>query len=477
MESALGGKRVTLRIEMKTDVVHFGAVATCISRKGGDIIAIDVIQTAQHHTVRDLTIQVAELGHIENIIADVQALEGVKVIHMSDRTFLLHLGGKIEIKPKTPIHNRDDLSRVYTPDVARVCMAIHETPEKAHALTIKRNTVAVVSDGSAVLGLGNIGPAAAMPVMEGKAMLFKQFADVDAFPICLDTQSTEEIVQIVKGIAPAFGGINLEDISAPRCFEIEQRLREELDIPVFHDDQHGTAVVILAGLINALRIVNKSFDEIKVVVCGIGAAGVACTKMLLQAGVKNLIGVDRQGAITSQTAYENEIWNWFAQHTNPNQESGALQEVIPGADVFIGLSAGGVLTREMVKTMAEQPVLFAMANPTPEIMPHEVEDIAAVIATGRSDYPNQINNVLCFPGLFQGVLRCRASHINEAMKLAAAEAIASVISDEERNKHYIIPSVFNEQVVKRISSAVIKAAIRTRTARRIPHEYRSEQES
>ena len=474
MEQALGGKSITMRIEMETEITHFGDVATCISQQGGDIIAIDVIQTSSTSTVRDLTVQVNEMSQIDKISTEVSKLAGVRLIHLSDRTFLLHLGGKIETRPKTPIQNRDDLSRVYTPDVARVCMAIHEIPEKAHALTIKRNTVAVISDGSAVLGLGNIGARAAMPVMEGKAMLFKQFAGVDAFPICLDTQDTEQIINIVKGIAPGFGGINLEDIAAPRCFEIEQRLQQELDIPIFHDDQHGTAVVILAGLINALELVNKRLEDIKVVVCGAGAAGIACSRMLLQAGIKRLIAVDREGAISRNVTYERPSWQWVAEHTNPELEEGSLADVLAGADVFIGLSAGGLLTREMVKTMADRPIIFAMANPQPEIMPHEVEDIAAVVATGRSDYPNQINNVLCFPGLFQGALRCRASHINEEMKLAAAKAIASVITDEERNKHYIIPSVFNEKVVKRTSDAVIHAAIRTGAARRIPREYRME---
>jgi malate dehydrogenase (oxaloacetate-decarboxylating) len=376
------------------------------------------------------------------------------------------------MKPKVPIQNRDDLSRVYTPDVARVCMAIHEDQDKAFRLTIKRNTVAVVSDGSAVLGLGNIGPYAAMPVMEGKAMLFKQFADVDAFPICLDTQDTEEIIASVKRLAPAFGGINLEDISSPRCFEIEERLRNELDIPVFHDDQHGTAVVLYAGLINALKLVGKPIEEVKVVLCGVGAAGIACSKILLAAGVKELIGVDRQGALEAGIVYENPMWNWYARHTNPNRVTGTLSDVIAGADVFIGLSAGGVLKRADVEKMASKPIVFCMANPTPEIHPDEIEDIAAVIATGRSDYPNQINNVLCFPGIFRAALDCRASTINEEMKLAAANAIASAISPKSLNKHYIIPSVFNQEVVSLMRESVIKAAIQTGVARKIPREFR-----
>jgi malate dehydrogenase (oxaloacetate-decarboxylating) len=468
----LGGKSIILRLEMNTQEIKFGQVASAIFEAGGDIVAIDVIQTSQHTTVRDITITVVDTIDINRITETVKSMEGVKLVNISDRTFLLHLGGKIETKTKNPIQNRDDLSRVYTPDVARVCMAIHEEQRKAFTLTIKRNTVAVVSDGSAVLGLGNIGPYAAMPVMEGKAMLFKQFADVDSFPICLDTQDTEQIIATIKAIAPAFGGINLEDISSPRCFEIEERLREELDIPVFHDDQHGTAVVLYAALINALRIVDKAIGDIKVVVCGIGAAGVACSKILLSAGVKNLIGVDRDGALTADKTYNSKMWQWYAENTNPDRVQGSLQDVLQGADVFIGLSRGGLLKREDVMQMADNPIVFAMANPTPEIKPEEAEDFVAVMATGRSDYPNQINNVLCFPGIFRAALDCRATTINEEMKLAAAEAIASSISDTERNRFYIIPSVFNQQVVSAIRDLVIQAAIRTGVARRIPREYR-----
>jgi malate dehydrogenase (oxaloacetate-decarboxylating) len=470
--NALGGKSIILRLEMDTNEIKFGQVTAAIFEAGGDIVAIDVIQTNRNITVRDLTITVVDTIDIGKITETMKHLQGVVLVNVSDRTFLLHLGGKIEIKPKTPIQNRDDLSRVYTPDVARVCMAIYEEPRKAYTLTIKRNTVAVVSDGSAVLGLGNIGPYAAMPVMEGKSMLFKQLADVDSFPICLDTQDTEQIIATIKAIAPGFGGINLEDISSPRCFEIERRLREELDIPVFHDDQHGTAVVLYAALINALKIVGKTVGEIKVVVCGIGAAGVACSKMLLSAGVKDIIGVDREGALTAKEKYSNSMWQWYAEHSNPNHLCGTLQDVIQGADVFIGLSAGGLLQRADVMSMAENPIVFAMANPTPEIRPEEVEDIVAVMATGRSDYPNQINNVLCFPGIFRAALDCRARTINEEMKLAAAEAIASSITDEERNRFYIVPSVFNQNVVKVIRDLVIKAAMKTGVARRIPREFR-----
>ncbi|MBD2865147.1 NAD-dependent malic enzyme [Paenibacillus oceani] len=466
------GKSIILRLEIDTNRIRFSDIVTAITDEGGDLVAIDVIQTKQELSIRDLTVNVADTLYTSKIVDKVKQLGGVKLVNVSDRTFLLHLGGKIETKLKTPIQNRDDLSRVYTPDVARVCMAIHEEPRKAYTLTIKRNTVAVISDGSAVLGLGNIGPHAAMPVMEGKAMLFKQLADVDAFPICLNTQDTEEMIRTIIAIAPAFGGINLEDISSPRCFEIEERLKQALDIPVFHDDQHGTAVVLYASLISALKLVGKSIDSVKVVVCGIGAAGIACSKILLAAGVKELIGVDREGALAAGHTYGNPMWNWYAEHTNPNRVTGSLSRVLAGADVFIGVSAAGLLKREDVRSMAANPIVFAMANPNPEINPEEIEDIAAVVATGRSDYPNQINNVLCFPGMFRGALDCRAQTINEEMKLAAAEAIASVISDEERNKLYIIPSVFNQKVAKLIRDKVVEAAIRTGVARRIPREYR-----
>lgn len=467
-----GGNSFIIRLEMDTRRIDFGQVITAMAKTGGDLVAIDVIQTRGHTTTRDLTVQTKDASQIEAIVQVVKRLEGVSMIHVSDRTFLLHLGGKIEISPKKPIHNRDDLSRVYTPEVARVCLAIHEEPNKVHALTIKRNTVAVVSDGSAVLGLGNIGPNAALPVMEGKAMLFKQLANVDAFPLCLDTSHTEEIIDTIVNIAPAFGGINLEDIASPHCFEIERQLQQRLNIPVFHDDQHGTAVVIYASLINALKVVGKRIDEVKIVVCGIGAAGIASTKILLHAGAKHLIGVDQAGIISVQDHYDNPMWQWYAEHTNPHNVTGGLREAIADADVFIGLSTGGVLKREDVLCMADQPIIFAMANPEPEIDLAAVEDIVAVYATGRSDYPNQINNVLCFPGIFRAALDCRATTINEAMKLAAAEAIASVVRDDEVNKSYIIPSVFNPDVVERIRDKVIRAAIQTGVAQRIPREYK-----
>ncbi|MBP1993324.1 NAD-dependent malic enzyme [Paenibacillus eucommiae] len=460
------GTSIILRLDMQKELVTFGQIATAIGDAGGDIVAVDVTRASKNSTIRDITVNVSDQHQADSIVVSLGSLAGVKVINVSDQTFLLHLGGKIEVTPKIPIKNRDDLSRVYTPGVARVCMAIHEDTSKAHSLTIKRNTVAVVSDGSAVLGLGNIGPEAAMPVMEGKAMLFKQMAGVDAFPICLDTQDTEEIIRTIKAIAPTFGGINLEDISSPRCFEIEDRLIEELDIPVFHDDQHGTAVVILAGLLNAAKVVGKSLENCKVVVTGIGAAGIACTKMLLAAGVTNVIGVDREGAIARGVTYTNPVWNWYAENTNPLVLKGSLSDVIKDADIFIGLSGPGVLKVKDVQSMAGDPIVFAMANPSPEIAPEEAEPYVRVMATGRSDYPNQINNVLCFPGIFRGVLDCRAAKITQEMKLAAAKAIASVVSEDELNEYYIIPSVFNQAVVEKVSEAVIAAAFESGVARR-----------
>jgi Malic enzyme len=468
----LGGKSIIIRLEISGDQMNFGLVANMVSNLGGDIIAIDTIHIGGESSIRDMTVNVVDASSIQSITDAIEKIPGIRVVNTSDRTFLLHLGGKIEMTPKVTIQNRDDLSRVYTPDVARVCQAIAEYPNKAFSLTIKRNTVAVVTDGSAVLGLGNIGPKAAMPVMEGKAMLFKQFAGVDAFPICLDTTDTEEIIRTVKLIAPAFGGINLEDISSPRCFEIEERLRAELDIPVFHDDQHGTAVVAYAGLINALKLAGKSISDATVVVCGIGAAGVAITDILLSAGVKEVIGVDKEGILVGGETYSNPVKTKYATYTNPNRRTGALRDALQGADVFIGVSGGKLLTREDVLMMAPNPIVFAMANPEPEILPAEIDDIAAVVATGRSDYPNQINNVLCFPSMFRAALDCRASEITEGMKLAASEAIASVIPDDKLGKYYIIPSVFDQMVAERIRDRVIRAAITGGVARRIPKEYR-----
>lgn len=461
-----GSTNIIVRVEMDKASAAFGRIAMAIGDSGGDIVAIDVSGTGKVTTIRDLTVNITDTGAKDLIVQVLNKLPGVKVLQVSDQTFLMHLGGKIEVTPKMAIKSRDDLSRVYTPGVASVCMAIHEDPSRAHTLTIKRNTVAVVSDGSAVLGLGNIGPLAAMPVMEGKAMLFKQLAGVDAFPICLDSQDTEEIIATIKRIAPAFGGINLEDISSPRCFEIERRLIEELDIPVFHDDQHGTAVVLLAGLYNAVKLVGKRLEDCKIVLCGIGAAGIACTKILQAAGVTRIVGVDREGAIVRGNEYTHDAWRWYAEHTNPDKESGTLSDVIVDADIFIGVSGPGVLSRGDIGKMASDPIVFAMANPTPEIAPEEAEGIVRVIATGRSDYPNQINNVLCFPGLFRGVLDCRASRVTEEMKIAAAKAIASVVGEDELNEQYIIPSVFNPHVAEKVKEAVVQAAYASGVARR-----------
>jgi len=462
---------IIVRVELNHSEINFGEVASAISLAKGDITSIDVIRPGSDRSVRDITIDVSDTAEAR-VVEGLKSLKGVEVVNVSDRTFLAHLGGKISVQPKLPVKNRDDLSRVYTPGVARVCTSIHENPQKAYSLTIKRNTVAVITDGTAVLGLGDIGPYAAAPVMEGKAMLFKQLADVDAFPICLDTTDTEEIIRTIKAISPIFGGINLEDISSPRCFEIETRLAEELDIPVFHDDQHGTAVVVVAGLINALKVVGKRMEHIRVVVNGIGAAGVSICKMLLAAGVKRLVPVDRDGAIVRGGSYSNPMWNWLAEQPQVEDTPGSLKELLTGADVFIGVSRAGLLNAEDVQRMAPNNIVFAMANPNPEIAPEEALPHVRVFATGRSDYPNQINNVLVFPGMFRGALDCRATFINEPMKLAAARAIASVISEGERNEQYIIPGIFNEEVVTRVRRAVVEAAILTGVARRTPPDFR-----
>jgi malate dehydrogenase (oxaloacetate-decarboxylating) len=458
---------LTLRVKLSSRAGTLGQLATAIGRAGGDIGAIDIVSVSNDYITRDVTVNAASSEHGEKIVEVVRDIDGIEVIQVSDLTFLMHIGGKIEVVSKMPLKTRADLSMAYTPGVARVCEAIQRDPEKAFTLTIKKNCVAVVTDGTAVLGLGDIGPEAAMPVMEGKAMLFKEFAGVDAFPICLDTKDPNEIVRTVKAISPAFGGINLEDISAPRCFEIEERLKEELDIPVFHDDQHGTAVVVLAALINALKIVGKNMSEIKVVVNGVGAAGVACTKIIMSAGVTNVVGCDQAGALY-RGRRENMNWvkEWYAQNTNPKEEQGTVHDVIKGADVFMGLSVPGVIDEKDLQRMAEKPIVFAMANPTPEIMPEVAEPFVSVMATGRSDYPNQINNVLCFPGIFRGALACRASRINEEMKLAAANAIAGLIADNELHPEYIVPSVFDKRIAEAVAGEVEEAAYRTGVARR-----------
>ena len=458
---------LTLRVKLSSRAGTLGEVASAIGRAGGDIGAIDIVSVTKDFITRDITVSAVSSEHGLKIVEAVKEIDGVEVINVSDRTFLMHLGGKIEVVSKMPLKNRADLSMAYTPGVARVCEAISQDPDKAFTLTIKKNTVAIITDGTAVLGLGDIGPAAAMPVMEGKAMLFKEFAGVNGFPICLNTKDPDEIVRTVKAISTAFGGINLEDISAPRCFQIEERLKEELDIPVFHDDQHGTAVVVLAALLNALKIVDKKMSDIKVVVNGVGAAGVACTKIIMAAGVRNIIGCDQSGALyPGRGERMNWVKDWYAQNTNPDREEGTVKEVIKGADVFMGLSVPGVIDKHDVQQMAAKPIVFAMANPTPEIMPEEAAPYVAVMATGRSDYPNQINNVLCFPGIFRGALACRASTINEEMKLAAANAIASIITEAELHPEYIVPSVFDKRVAEAVAREVEEAAYQTGVARR-----------
>lgn len=462
---AQSNMHIILRLEINKQQISFGEIATSIGNAGGDVVALDVINEEQDTTIRDLTIKVNNKDGQETVTQAIQSLVGVNIKHISDRTFLVHLGGKIEVRPKLSIDNREELSHVYTPEVARICTAINEDPSLAHNLTIKNNAVAVISDGSAVLGLGKIKPEAAMPVMEGKAMLFKQLADINAYPLCLDVENTEDIIQIIKSLSPAFGGINLEDIASPGCFEIEERLKNELNIPVFHDDQHGTAIVVLAGILNALKLVNKDLSICKVIICGIGAAGISITKMLLKAGVKNIIGVDKNGAITRVENYENKMWTWYGENTNPNMEQGSLSAVIQDADIFIGVSVGNILQVEDIKKMAKNPVVFALANPDPEISPEKAKPYVRVMATGRSDFPNQVNNVLCFPGIFRGALDCKASIINEEMKLAAAKAIAATIPEDELNEDYIIPGVFNKSVVSNIKKAVVEAAHDTGVAK------------
>ena len=445
---------VIVRLRLFNEVGVLNRVTQKISDLGGNIGAIDIVRPEPDALIRDITIFTHNPEHGEKLVEGLREIEDVEFINFSDRTFLAHLQGKIEINNRLPLSTRDDLSIAYTPGVARVCTEIHKNPENAYKLTIKGNTVAVVTDGTAVLGLGDIGPKAAMPVMEGKAMLFKQFADIDAWPICLDTTDTEEIISIVKALAPGFGGINLEDISAPRCFEIEERLRNELDIPVFHDDQHGTAVVTTAALINALKLVRKKPNDIKVVVSGAGAAGTACSKMIMHLGVKNLIGCDSKGAIHNQRTDINQSKRWFADNANPDQEQGSLKEVLKGADVFVGVSAPNILDAGDIRNMEKDAIVFAMANPDPEILPEDARPVAAVVATGRSDYPNQINNVLCFPGIFRGALDCRAKTITEEMKLAASHAIAETLDEQHLNPDYIIPTVFDKSVTLKIATAI-----------------------
>jgi len=460
------GFTAVVRVEQSRQIGTFAKIADAIARTGGRIGAVDVSQATRHSAVRDITIEVGDEDHLKRVVAEIAAIEGTHVVDVSDRTFLAHLGGKIEVLGRIPLNNRDALSRVYTPGVARVCLAIADDPSKAYTLTSKANMVAVVTDGTAVLGLGDIGPFAALPVMEGKAMLFKEFGRVDAFPICLDTKDVDAIVETVVHIAPGFGGINLEDIASPRCFEIERRLIERLDIPVMHDDQHGTAIVILAALINALKVVGKKLEDVRIVILGIGAAGGSCARLLLSAGAGDVIGVGHEGAYVRGERYNNPMKQWVADNGNKDARSGSLEGVIKGADVFIGLSGPNALPLDAVKSMAKDSIVFAMANPVPEISPDVAEPYVAVMATGRSDYPNQVNNVLAFPGVFRGALDVRASRVNDAMFLAAAHAIAGVIGDDEVLADYVIPSVFDKRVVEAVSRAVSSAAIESGVARK-----------
>jgi len=466
MASQTIGYTLIIRLEMPTHPGAFGLLASAIGDAGGVIGAVDMRSAGKTTVTRDVTVTVASDAVANAVRGAIERLDGVHIVSVSDSTFLAHIGGKIRVEGKLPVKTRADLSTVYTPGVARVSLAVAADPRKAYQLTIKRNTVAVVTDGTAVLGLGDIGPLGAAPVMEGKCMLFKQFADIDAWPICLDTKDVDEIVETVVRIAPIFGGINLEDISAPRCFEIERRLQERLEIPVMHDDQHGTAVVILAALINAALVVGKTMDQLTVVVAGSGAAGTATMKMLLAAGVRDVIPVDRAGAINRTDRYENSHWTWLAENTNRQNRRGSLGEVLKGADVFIGVSAPGILRAEDIAGMARDPIVFAMANPTPEIMPDVAAPYVAVMATGRSDFPNQVNNLLAFPGIFRGALDSRASRITDGMKLAAAKAIAAIITDKERGAEYVIPSVFDTRVVEAVARAVVAAAVEDGVARR-----------
>ena len=460
---------LTIRVELDERPGILEELTGAISAAGGVVGAIDVIQIDGTLTLRDITVDTAGEDDSQRVVEAIEALPSVRLVDTIDRTFRMHAGGKIEQRNKYPLKNRDDLSMAYTPGVARVCLAIAEERDKVFQYTIKSNTIAVVTDGTAVLGLGDIGPEAALPVMEGKAMLFKEFAEVDAFPICLDTKDTDEIVATVERIAPVFGGINLEDISAPRCFEIEERLKQRLDIPVFHDDQHGTAVVVLAALLNATKLTGRSLSDLRVLVVGLGAAGVAVTKILLEAGIGEVIGADSRGAVHRQREdYLDGSMppskRWYAEATNEECRSGSPAELVEDADLFIGLSGARVMPAAALAKMRPDAMVFAMANPTPEVAPEEAAPHVRIMATGRSDYPNQINNVLCFPGIFRGALDVRAREISEEMKLAAAQAIAGIVTDEDLREDYIIPSVFNRDVAPAVAHAVAAAAKRTGVA-------------
>ncbi len=458
MASTSPGYGITIRVEGSPELQPVALATATVTSAGATITALDVVESHLDRVVVDITCDTIDKDHAQDINAALAAHAGLTVRKVSDRTFLLHLGGKLEINSKVPLKTRDDLSRAYTPGVARICQAIVDDPSDVRRLTMKRNTVAVVTDGSAVLGLGNIGPAAALPVMEGKAVLFKRFADIDAWPVCLDTQDVDEIVRTVQLLAPVYGGINLEDISAPRCFEIEARLRELLDIPVFHDDQHGTAIVVLAALRNSLRLVNKELSDVKIVMSGAGAAGTAIARLLVLGGAKNIVAFDLDGVISKSSQGEDPMRRWFIENSNPDNFQGDIHQAMAGADVFIGVSAPNVITEDDVISMAKNSIVFALANPNPEIDPAIARKYATVVATGRSDQPNQINNVLAFPGIFRGLLDAGATKISDELLVAAADAIADCVSASQLNASFIVPSVFDSQVVAKVAAAVKKTS-------------------
>jgi malate dehydrogenase (oxaloacetate-decarboxylating) len=450
---------ITLDCRLDNVPGTLGRLALAIGEAGGNIGALDGFDVRGPELRRCIVVHCRDEAHQQKVVEAVRSLKGVTLVDWWDRTFRMHEAGKIHVLTSAPVNDRDDLSMAYTPGVARVCMAIHNDPSLSHRYTIRKNTVAIVSNGTAVLGLGDIGPEAAMPVMEGKALLFKEFGGVDGFPICINARTADEVVDFVERLAPTFGGINLEDIKAPECFEIEERLKASLDIPVFHDDQHGTAVVALAALWNSLKITGKKMEDLSVVIAGMGAAGVAIGKILINAGVGEIVGCDRTGAIFSGRSDLNAAKQWFAENTNPSRKMGSISDVMHGADVFVGVSGPGLITAADLRNMAKDPIVFAMANPDPEIRPEQADGLAAVMATGRSDYPNQINNVLAFPGLFRGALDVNATDITENMKLAAAIAIAESVTDAELSPAFVVPSVFDRSIVQRVAPAVSAAAI------------------
>ncbi len=458
MANTSPGYAITVRVDLLPDATSTSGLAQTVIDAGAALTALDVVDANHEVLTVDVTCNTRDEEHAKSVTAAISELPDATVRKVSDRTFLLHLGGKLEVRSKVPLKTRDDLSRAYTPGVARICLAISEEPQDARRLTIKRNTVAVVTDGSAVLGLGNLGALAAMPVMEGKAALFKRFANIDAWPVCLDTQDVDEIVRTVQILAPAYGGINLEDISAPRCFEIERRLRELLDIPVFHDDQHGTAIVVLAALNNALKLVNKSIADLRIIMSGAGAAGTAIAQLLIASGARNIVSYDSKGAIYAGRPDSEKTSKWMLENTNPNGVTGSLAEGFVGADVFIGVSAPNIVSESDLQSMAPDAIVFALSNPDPEIDPVVASKHVRIVATGRSDYPNQINNVLAFPGIFRGLLDAGASQITETVLVAAAEAISSCVSQDQLNTSFIVPSVFDPRVAPAVAAAVQRVA-------------------